>query len=151
MKANVTAPANIIYRAYSYVCHQFAFRSWFLFGPQIVYPRVEAGVANLTSYQQATGLEGLDLLSARAFTGNQQLGYKVALCERDVSIYVGILLFGILFAFVRKKREIKPLHWALWILIAIIPIGLDGFSQFFVFFILFRHLSNIPLCSSSGF
>jgi uncharacterized membrane protein len=129
MKANITAPANIIYRAYGYVCHQFAFRSWFLFGPQIAYPRVEAGVANLTSYQQATGLDGLDLLSARAFTGNQQIGYKVALCERDVAIYVGILLFGILFAFARKKREIKPLHWALWILIAIIPIGLDGISQ----------------------
>jgi uncharacterized membrane protein len=129
MKVGLTTPANIIYRAYGYVCHQFAFRSWFLFGPQIAYPRVEAGVPNLITYQQATGLNGLDLLAARAFTGNQQMGYKVALCERDVAIYLGILLFGLLFAMVRKKREIKPLHWIIWILIAIIPIGLDGFSQ----------------------
>jgi uncharacterized membrane protein len=131
MKVGLTTPANIIYRAYGYVCHQFAFRSWFLFGPQIAYPRVEAGVRDLVSYQQATGLNGLDLLTARAFTGNQQMGYKVALCERDVAIYLGILLFGIFFALVRKKLEIKPLHWVLWILIAIIPIGVDGFSQLF--------------------
>jgi uncharacterized membrane protein len=129
MKAGLTTPANIIYRAYSYVCHQFAFRSWFLFGPQIAYPRVEAGISNLISYQQATGLNGLDLLAARSFIGNEQMGYKVALCERDVAIYVGILLFGLLFALLRKKREIKPLHWIIWILIAIIPIGVDGFSQ----------------------
>jgi uncharacterized membrane protein/glutaredoxin len=129
MKVNLTAPAQVIYRAYGYVCHQLAFRSWFLFGPQLVYPRTEAGVANLISYQQATGLDGYDLLSARAFIGNPQLGFKVALCERDVAIYEGILLFGILYAFLRKKSKIKPLHWILWILIAIIPIGLDGFSQ----------------------
>ena len=129
METGITTPAKIIYRAYGYVCHQFAFRSWFLFGPQIAYPRVEAGVTNLISYQQATGLDGMDILAARAFTGNSQMGYKVALCERDVAIYVGIFLFGILYSLVRKKRQVKALHWLLWILIAIIPIGLDGFSQ----------------------
>jgi uncharacterized membrane protein len=129
MKVNFITPAQVIYRAYGYVCHQFAFRSWFLFGPQLVYPRTEAGVANIIPYQQATGLDGYDLLSARAFIGNIQLGFKVALCERDVAIYAGILIFGILYAFLRNKRKIKALHWVLWILIAIIPIGVDGFSQ----------------------
>jgi len=28
-------------------------------------------------------------------------------------------------------RRIKPLHWMLWILIGMGPIGLDGFSQLF--------------------
>lgn len=127
MKVGATTPAQVIYHAYGYVCHQFAFRSWFLFGEQVVYPRSEAGVANLVSYQQATGLNGYDLLSARAFIGNAQLGYKVALCERDVAIYTGILLFGILFALLRQKM--KAIHWLVWILIGIVPIGLDGFSQ----------------------
>jgi len=47
MKVGITAPAQVIYHAYSYVCHQFAFRSFFLFGEQIAYPRAEAGVSGL--------------------------------------------------------------------------------------------------------
>jgi uncharacterized membrane protein len=127
MKIGVTAPAKVIYHAYGYVCHQFAFRSWFLFGEQVAYPRAEAGVPGLISYQEATGLNGYDLFSARAYIGNAQLGYKVALCERDVAIYGGILMFGITFALFRRK--IKSIHWIAWILIGIVPIGLDGFSQ----------------------
>jgi uncharacterized membrane protein/glutaredoxin len=129
MKVGAKAPAEVIYHAYSYVCHQFAFRSWFLFGEQAIYPRAEAGISGVIPYQQATGLNGADLLAARAFTGDPQLGYKVALCERDVAIYGGILLFGLLFALFR--RRIKSIHWVLWILIGILPIGLDGFSQLF--------------------
>ena len=127
MKVGATTLAGIIYKAYSFVCHQFAFRSWFLFGEQVAYPRAEAKITGLLSFQQTTGLNGNDLLSARAFVGNAQLGYKVALCERDVAIYGGILLFGILFAILHRK--IKPIHWIIWILIGIVPIGLDGFSQ----------------------
>ena len=127
MKVGASAPAGIIYKAYSFVCHQFAFRSWFLFGDQMVYPRAEAQVSGLITYQQATGLDGYDLLAARAFIGNPQLGYKVALCERDVAIYGGIFLFGVIFALFRRK--IKPIHWVIWILVAIVPIGVDGFSQ----------------------
>jgi uncharacterized membrane protein len=127
MKVGAPIPAGIIYRGYSFVCHQFAFRSWFLFGEQNAYPRSEAHVAGLISYQQATGLNGDDILSARAFIGNNQLGYKVALCERDVAIYLGILLFGLLFALLRRKT--KAIHWVVWIIFGIIPIGLDGLSQ----------------------
>ncbi len=127
MKVGATVPATIIYRAYSYVCHQFAFRSWFLFGEQAIYPRAEAHIAGLIPYQQATGLDGYDLLAARAFVGNNQLGFKVALCERDVAIYGGILLFGILFTIF--QRRVKSIHWIIWVLLGILPIGLDGFSQ----------------------
>ncbi len=127
MKVGAVAPAEGIYKAYSYVCHQFAFRSWFLFGVQAVYPRAEAGLKGLLSYQQATGMDGSDLLAARAFVGNAQVGYKVALCERDVAIYGGILLFGILYSLLRRKT--KPIHWMIWIIIGILPIAIDGFSQ----------------------
>jgi uncharacterized membrane protein len=127
MKVGVTGTAQVIYKAYSYVCHQFAFRSWFLFGEQIAYPRAEAGVSGLISFQQATGINSLDLLAARAYIGDPEVGYKVALCERDIAIYGGILIFGLSFSLLRRK--VKPIHWILWILIAIVPIGLDGFSQ----------------------
>ncbi len=127
MKAGLTAPAQVIYHAYSYVCHQFAFRSWFLFGEQPAYPRAAAGVAGLLPFQQATGINDADLLAARSFVGNAAVGFKVALCERDVAIYGGILSFGLVFSAFRKK--VKPIHWILWILIGIFPIGIDGFSQ----------------------
>jgi uncharacterized membrane protein len=127
MKVGATGPATVIYKVYSYVCHQFAFRSWFLFGEQYAYPRAEAGISGLIPYQQATGLDGADLFGARAFVGNEQLGYKVALCQRDVAIYGGILLFGLLFA--ATRRRIKSIHYLVWIFIGIFPIALDGFSQ----------------------
>lgn len=131
MKAGLETPANVIYKGFSLVCHQLAFRSFFLFGEQIVYPRAEAHMSGLVTYAQATGFsEGssaADLLQARAFVGNAVTGYKIALCQRDVMIYFGILLFGLLFSLSRYRLPALP--WYLWIVIGIMPIALDGFSQ----------------------
>ena len=129
MKAGANLPATVIYTAYSPLCHQLGFRSFFLFGEQSYYPRAAAGIPGVLTFGKATGLDENDLLAARAFIGNDQLGYKIALCERDVAIYGAIILFGFIFGL--SKRKIPPLHWALWLIIAIVPIGLDGFSQLF--------------------
>jgi len=131
MKIGATGPASLIYRGYGLVCHQLAFRSFFLFGEQPIYPREAAGLDRWQSLSQVTGLsEGSqpeDLLKARTYVGDEKVGYKIALCERDVAIYGSILLFGVLFAV--TGRVLKPLPWYLWILIGIVPIGLDGLSQ----------------------
>jgi uncharacterized membrane protein len=127
MKVGATGPAKIIYKIYSPLCHQLAFRSWFLFGEQAAYPRALANVSGQISFEQATGLPGQDVLDARAFLGNDTLGYKVAFCERDVAIYGAILIFGLIFS--AAGRKIKSIPWYLWILIGIVPIGIDGFSQ----------------------
>jgi len=127
MKVGARMPANIIYAAYSPLCHQLGFRSFFLFGEQAYYPRAAAGISGELTFGQATGLNENDLISARKFTGNEIIGYKVALCERDVAIYGAIIIFGFLFALFQRK--IPPLNWAIWLLFAIGPIGLDGFSQ----------------------
>lgn len=127
LAAGFKTPANLIYKGYSLVCHQLAFRSWFLFGEQPAYPRQFAGVDGLTPYGLATGLDELNDLQARQFTGNPDVGYKVALCQRDVSIYGGILLFGLVFSL--SGRKLKSLPWYLWILLGIVPIAIDGFSQ----------------------
>jgi uncharacterized membrane protein len=135
MKAGAQVPANVIYALYKPLCHQFGFRSFFLFGEQAYYPLQEAGINGVITFEQATGFSdvhnpaGLSRLQARQFTGNETLGYKMALCERDMAIYGAILLFGIVYSLTR--RRIKPLHWMLWILIGMAPIGLDGFSQLF--------------------
>lgn len=127
MSAGYTRPATTIYRFYGLVCHQLAFRSWFIFGDQPAYPREAAGVDNLIPFGLATGLSEGDELAARQFVGNPEVGYKVALCERDVAIYGGILIFGIIFSL--TGRKIKPLPWYLWLLVGILPIAIDGFSQ----------------------
>jgi len=127
LKMGAQAPASFIYRIYGATCHQLAYRSWFLFGEQSVYPLEIAGGIERLSYEEATGMSGDELWEARQYTGDDQVGYKVALCERDVAIYLGILVFGLIFAVLRLK--IPPLHWMLWILLGILPIALDGFSQ----------------------
>jgi uncharacterized membrane protein len=131
MKAGMVAPARLIYRGYGLVCHQLSFRSFFVFGEQLVYPREAAHVHDLLTYSQATGLGEAstvtDLYQARDFVGNPEVGYKIALCQRDIAIYVGILLFGLVFAL--TGRRLPGLPWYLWVLLGMVPIGLDGLSQ----------------------
>jgi uncharacterized membrane protein len=127
MSAGYTRPAIPIYRFYGLVCHQLAFRSWFIFGDQAAYPREAAQVDGLVPFGLATGVGEDDELAARAYLGEPEIGYKIALCERDVAIYGGILLFGLVFSL--TGRKIKPLPWYLWLLFGILPIAIDGFSQ----------------------
>lgn len=121
------AGATIIYKVYRPLCHQLAFRSFFLYGEQWVYPRELAHVPGLLTYEEITGSEVIDVNFARDFIGNDLLGYKVAICERDVAIYLGFIIFGIVFEI--SKRRIKGLPWYVWFIVALLPIGIDGFSQ----------------------
>lgn len=135
MNAGATAPARAIYTVYKPLCHQFGFRSFFLFGEQAFYPLSEAGIRGAITFEEATGISGLEnpasysRVEARNFLGNETLGYKMALCERDMAIYASIFLFGVLYAL--SGRRVKSLHWMLWIVIGLGPVGLDGFSQLF--------------------
>ncbi len=135
MKLGLALPARVIYVMYSPLCHQFGFRSFFLFGEQPYYPLQQAGLTGVQTFDQITGYTNLgdpysiSRLYARQFIGNPAVGYKVAFCERDVAIYAAILAFGLLFALF--GRRLPSLHWALWILIGIVPIAIDGFWQLF--------------------
>lgn len=135
MKMGATLPAKIIYRIYSPLCHQFGFRSFFLFGAQAFYPTTEAHIDGYKTFEEATGILNIDdpysptRFDARKFIGNEEMGYKIALCERDVAIYLSILAFGLLYA--ATGRRLKSLHWLLWLALAIAPMALDGFSQLF--------------------
>ncbi|MBI5825719.1 MAG: DUF2085 domain-containing protein [Chloroflexi bacterium] len=135
MKLNAVLPAQIIYRMYKPLCHQFGFRSFFLYGEQPYYPLAEARLQGVKTFEEVTGLANLSdpysftRFEARNYIGDDAVGYKVALCERDIAIYLAILGFGIIFGL--TGRRFKSLHWMLWLLIGIAPIGLDGFSQLF--------------------
>jgi uncharacterized membrane protein len=123
MNSGHPAAANVIYTIYSPLCHQLGFRSWYLFGERSAYPR--------DIFQQYTDINPDDLWAARAFRGNPQMGYKVAFCERDVAIYGGLLVAGLIYGLPFVRRRVGPLHWLAWLLIGIFPIALDGFSQLF--------------------
>lgn len=140
MHVGATGPASVIYTVYSPMCHQYAFRSWFLFGEQAAYPRLDAAVSGLAGYEsfaaQDPHFEDIpDLytwtpelqLSSRSFIGNPQMGYKVALCERDIAIYGALFLFSSFFALVRNR--LRPVPILLYLFLGLGPIGLDGFSQ----------------------
>lgn len=144
MRLGATGPAAVIYRIYSPMCHQSASRSFFLFGEQIAYPSEVAGT-NFVPLQNYTAdlpeFQGVDtdiffefFTAARGFIGNAHMGYKMALCERDIAIYFMIFVMGLIYAFVRQRREVKPLRFIIFVIFFLAPIGWDGFSQLFGYF-----------------
>ncbi len=115
-----TGPAGAIYGIYAFACHQLPDHSYFLFGAEPLYslPMLEAnGLA-----------EGLGILERRGFIGNPELGYKVAICQRDMAIYASVLVAGLLFALVRRRLRSPSLRVYLLFLI---PIALDGLTGLF--------------------
>lgn len=105
--------ANGIYAAYQYVCHQWAFRSYFLFGPDLTYSRDVLG-----------SLVGHDAIFHTV--GSAEAGYKVAFCERDVAIYLAVLGAGV--AYGRSRARTTGLGIMKYGLL-ILPMALDGFTQ----------------------
>jgi uncharacterized membrane protein len=138
MRMGAEGPANVLYKVYSPLCHQFAFRSWFMFGEQSAYPR-EVSEANSGTFEEYASRDpyfrDIDLtqwtadlqLRSREFKGNKEMGYKTALCERDVAIYATMFLAGLAYTLVRGK--LRPVPFWLYLLLGVGPIGLDGFSQ----------------------
>lgn len=141
MKAGLTGPAHVIYTLYKPMCHQFAFRSLFFFGDHITYPREAAGVDDAASFEtyavRDPHFADLNIrewsaelqLRARSFNGNEEMGYKAALCERDVAIYGTMFLMGLLFK--RVRHWLRPAPLLLYFFVGIAPMGMDGFSQMF--------------------
>lgn len=134
-----------IYVAYAPMCHQFVFRSWMLYGDAPAYPREVAESSLPTFETYATNepfftgqVEDLTLLdydlvrAAKAFRGSAEMGWKTALCQRDIAIYAMIALAGLVYAVLLRVGVRVPYlpFWA-YLILAIGPIGLDGFSQLF--------------------
>lgn len=127
MEWDLPDAAQNIYSLYYPFCHQLAFRSLFLFGEQAFYPRELANIEGLMTYGEATGLDEKELSAASAFLGNPEMGYKVALCQRDIAIQSSLLLFTLIFALARQK--IKPIPIYIWFIFSFLPIALDGGTQ----------------------
>jgi uncharacterized membrane protein len=141
MAVGATRPGQMIYTLYRPLCHQKASASLFLFGEQYAYPREMAGtdLRSIDAYlDQLPGYSDVPLENWLAFsaadsrfTGNSVMGYKIALCIRDIGIYGFVLVGGLLYGLLARRRKISPLPFWLFLIIGMGPIGLDGFSQLF--------------------
>jgi uncharacterized membrane protein len=121
---------RVIYILYSPTCHQLPERSYFLFGPQHTYTVSELEAAGVIP----AGLNILQRELLRA-VGAPAIGYKVALCERDIAIFGSLLLGGLIFGAARsmlrrRGREVPRLP-VLAYLAALVPMILDGGTQLF--------------------
>ncbi|MCZ0937909.1 MAG: DUF2085 domain-containing protein [Caldilineaceae bacterium] len=119
-RAGLTTPASLIYSVYSATCHQLPERSYFLFGEQPFY--------SLTALETSGLGEDQGLFQRRAFRGNENTGYKIAVCQRDVAIYGSVVVAGLLFGMLRGRVRTISLRFYL---VLLIPIALDGLTQLF--------------------
>lgn len=103
--------------AYAPLCHQLASRS----------------ICYFTGNSSATiG----DCLSSSEFNStkisvvetSELVGYKFPVCARDIGIYLFMLIGGFAFA-AWKGPGNKIIPPAIWLIIALIPIGIDGTGQ----------------------
>ncbi len=121
-------PARLIYTIYSPTCHQLPDRSIFFFGHQHIYSVDQLEAAGAIP----TGLDTFQRMMLR-FRGNTELGYKTAICERDVGIYGGLLLGLVSYALIDKwlsgrgKRFPRMPFWVYGL--TVVPIAVDGLSQ----------------------
>jgi uncharacterized membrane protein len=122
MHNGFVAPARLIYGIYSFACHQLPDHSYFLFGKTAV---------PLAPELMASGApDATNLFLFRTFIGNPQIGYKVALCERDIAIYGSVFVAGLIFALIRQRVAVRAPSLRVYLLF-LLPIALDGFSQLF--------------------
>jgi uncharacterized membrane protein len=120
MQAGLMVPARAIYGIYSFTCHQLPDHSYFLFG--------ESPVPQAQELMAAGAPDESNLFLFRSFIGNPQIGYKVALCERDIAIYGSVALGGLAFALLRQRGKVRAPSLKVYALF-LIPIAVDGLSQ----------------------
>jgi len=121
MNAGYELPAKAIYTLYRPACHQRPERSYFIGGSAFIHSPEELASA------------GVDLDPFARDIGNEQVGWKVAFCERDVAIYGTIFLTGLAYGLVRTRLKGWRMRFRYFVLF-LIPMGIDGTLQLFGFY-----------------
>ena len=111
-----------IYTLYRFCCHQFPYRSFFLYGEQSFYPLETAKIEGIRSYE-SIGFEGKPV----KFLGNSRIGWKMAVCQRDTALWTAMGLFCILFCLCGNRAPWISVH--VWLLLGVLPMALDGGTQ----------------------
>lgn len=111
LAAGATNVAAVLYRFFHVLCHQWAFRSFFVLGPQATFSRDELNALGVDPY---------------TFMGDAQTGWKMAFCERNLAIFVGLLAFGL--AYAAARRQLRAASFPEFALL-IAPMAIDGLTQ----------------------
>ena len=106
--------AGAIYTFYAFQCHQLPERSFFLFGPKLMY-----SLSEIQSVWQITA----NPFVLRQWIGNVDMGWKVAWSDRMVSMYGMLFLSSLGFGLLRKR--LKPLPLRVFVLL-LLPMAIDG-------------------------
>lgn len=110
------------YTAFAYTCHQKLSRSHCLFKDDQNF-----WIADCTIQDGSFVNTKQDRTTIMVQDGDA-IGYKIPICSRDVGIYGALLIGGIAYPFVRKLDE-RHIYPAIYLILALIPLGLDGSVQ----------------------
>ena len=126
MASGHDSAGKLIYRGFHFLCHQYPWRSWYLKGEQPYYPLISSEGSGIKSIEEASGMT-LAEIHPRTFYGNPQMGYKMAVCQRDAAIYGTMALFSL--CFFLSRNRIRRVDWKLWLIAGVMPMGVDGIWQ----------------------
>ncbi len=121
MQAGWSAAGNAIYDLYGVISHQFAHRSFFFYGEQVMYTPDELPL-------EFTGERLEDARLLKRYRGDETHGWKMAWSDRLVAMFgswwISAMVYGLLS--LRRKPNAIPL-WLALLLIA--PLVLDGITH----------------------
>ncbi len=107
---------------FSWACHQKISRSQCLFADGA------GGFFVADCFRQAGEYVPNDNRIVRTVNEAGNVGYKLPVCARDIGIYGAVLLGALVYPFARKLEDAR-VPPAIYLLLAIIPIGFDGGMQ----------------------
>jgi hypothetical protein len=116
MSTGQPAAGLAIYRVLAPHDHQLPQRSYFLFS-------ADGGVRSY-SLEQILGW-GADPDNLRAFVGNAEVGYKMALNHRMTAIFIGLCLGGLIWKLAGERPRLRLIPF----ICLTMPLLLDGFSH----------------------
>ena len=126
MASGHDSAGKLIYRGFHFLCHQYPWRSWYLKGEQPYYPLISSEGSGIKTIEEASGMI-LGEIHPRTFYGNPQMGYKMAVCQRDTAIYGTMALFSL--CFFLSRNRIRRVDWKLWLIAGVLPMAVDGIWQ----------------------
>ncbi len=103
--------AELIHALYAHTCHQLPKASYFVLGQETLW-QIDS--------------DPVGFRAARSFLGDALLGYKTALCQRNLATYSAFALMGMMY--IKTGWRLNPLPFWAGVL-CIVPMAADGLSQ----------------------
>jgi hypothetical protein len=129
---------DTIHKIYRIFCHQRIERSPLLFGsdPQIFYTSEELkALGAIPEYNPHVPVIFSNEVFGYPYTGNANVGFKTALCIRDLALYVGMIALGsFYFARIYIKDTLTKFNWRIAVILMmpmVLDVGIQIIAQVF--------------------